>query len=50
MVATARMKFASDARSNQYTVPFSNTEQTCMPLFGHFVDIEGRVLVHQTER
>ena len=50
MVATAQMKFASEARSNQYIVPFGNTEHTCMPLSGHFVDIEGQVLVHQTER
>ena len=44
------MKFASEARSSQYIVPFSNTEPTCMPLSGHFMDIEGRVLVYQTER
>ena len=50
MIATARMKFASEAGSYQYTVPFGNTEPTCMPLSGHFVDIEGRVLVYQTER
>ena len=30
--------------------PFGNTEPTCMPLSGHFMDIEGRVLVYQTER
>ena len=44
------MKFASEARPSQYVVPFYNTEPTCMPLSGHFMDIEGRVLVHQTER
>ena len=48
MVATAQMKFASEA--SQYIVPFGNTKPTCMPLSGHFLDIEGRVLVHQTER
>ena len=50
MVATARMKFASEARSSQYIVPFGNTEPTCMPLYGQFMDIEGQVLVHQMER
>ena len=50
MVATARMKFAPEARPNQYIVPFGNTEPTCMVLSGHFMDIEGRVLVHQMER
>ena len=49
MVA-AQMKFASEARPSHYIVPFSNTELTCMPLSGHFMDIEGRVLVCQTER
>ena len=46
------MKFASEARPSQYMyiVPFGNTEPTCMPLSGHFMDIEGRVLVYQTER
>ena len=50
MVATAQMKFASVARPSQYVVPFGNIEPTCMPLSGHFKDIEGGVLVHQTER
>ena len=50
MIAIARMKFASEARPSQYTVPFGNTESTRMPLSGHFMDIRGRVLVHQTER
>ena len=49
MVATALIKFASEAMPSQYTVPFGNTEPTCMLLSGHFMDIEGRVLVHQTE-
>ena len=49
MIATARMKFPSEARPSQYIVPFGNTEPTCMPLSGHFMDIEGRVLVYQTE-
>ena len=49
MVA-AQMKFASEARPSQYNVLFGNTEVTCMPLSGHFMDIDGRVLVHQTER
>ena len=30
-------------------VPFDNTELTYMSLSGHLVDIEGQVLVHQTE-
>ena len=50
IVATARMKSASEARPSQYIVPFGNTEPTCRPLSGHFMDIEGRVLVYQTER
>ena len=50
IVATAQMKFASEARPSQYIVPFGKTEPTCMPLSGHFMDIEGRVLVYQTER
>ena len=50
IVATAQMKFASEARPSQYIVPFGNTEPTCMPLSGHFMDIEGRILVYQTER
>ena len=44
------MKFASEARPSQYIVPFGHTEPTCMSLSGHFMDIEGRVLVYQTER
>ena len=35
MIATARMKFASEARPSQYIVPFGNTEPTCMQLSGH---------------
>ena len=50
MAATARIKFASEARPSQYIVPFGNTEPSCMSLSGHFMDIEGRVLVHQMER
>ena len=50
IVATAQMKFAPEARLIQYIVPFGNTEPTCMQLSGHFMDIEGRVLVYQTER
>ena len=50
MVATVQMKFASEARPNQYIAPFVNTVPTCMPPSGHFMDIEGRVLVYQTER
>ena len=41
------MKFASEARPSQYIGPFGNTEPTCLPLSGHFMDIEGRVLVNQ---
>ena len=41
---------ASEARPSQYIGPFGNTEPTCMPLSGHFMDIEGRVLVYQMER
>ena len=33
------MKFAPEARPSQYIVPFGNTEPTCMPLSGHFMDI-----------
>ena len=50
IVATAQMKSASEARPSQYIVPFGNTEPTCVPLSGHFMDIEGGVLVYQTER
>ena len=50
IVATVQMKFALEARPSQYIGPFGNTEPTCMPLSGHFMDIEGRVLVYQTER
>ena len=50
MIATAQMKFVSEARPILYIVHFGNTEPTCMSLFGHFMDIEGQVLVHQTER
>ena len=49
MVASAQMKFASDARLRS-VFPFGDTEPTCMPLSGHFMDIEGRVLVYQTEK
>ena len=48
-IATAQMMFASEARPSQYIGPIGNTEPTCMPLSGHFRDIEGRVLVYQTE-
>ena len=50
IIATAQMKFASEARPSRRIVPFGNTEPTCMPQSGHFMDIEGRVLVYQTER
>ena len=50
IVATAQMKFALEAGPSQYIGPFGNTEPTSMPLSGHFMDIEGRVLVYQTER
>ena len=49
-VATTEMKFASEARQSQYIGPFGNTEPTFMPLSGLFMNIEGRVLVYQTER
>ena len=49
IVSTAQMKFASEARPSQYIGPFGNTEPTCMPLSGHFMDIEGRVLVYQRD-
>ena len=35
IVATAQMKFASEARPSQYIGPFGNIEPTCMPLSGH---------------
>ena len=44
------MKFASEARPSQYIVPFGYTEPNRLPLSGHFMGIEGRVLVYQTER
>ena len=44
IIATAQMKFASEARPSQYIVPFCNTEPTCMPQAGHFMDIEGHQL------
>ena len=47
--ASAQMKFASEARLRS-NFPFGNTEPTCMPLSWHFIDIEGRVQVYQTER
>ena len=51
IIAIAQMKFASEARPSQYIIgPFGNIEPTCMPLSGHFMDIEGRVLEYQTER
>ena len=50
IVATAQMKFASEARPSQYIVPFGNTEPTYVPQSGHLMDIEGRILVYQTER
>ena len=50
MVVSARITFASEARPSQYIVPFGNTEPICMPLSGHFMDIEDTVLVHQMER
>ena len=50
IVATAQMKFASEARPSQYIVPFGKTEPTCLPISGHLMDFEGRVLVYQTER
>ena len=46
IIATAQMKFASEAIPSPYIVPFGNTEPTCMPLSGHFMDIEGQVLVY----
>ena len=49
MVA-ALTKLASEARPSQYIVLFGNTEPSCMPLSGHLMDMEGRVLVYQTER
>ena len=50
MEATARMKFASETRPSQYIITFGNTKPTCMLLSGDLEDIQGRVLVHQTER
>ena len=43
------MKFASETRPSKCIVPFGNIEPTSMPLSGHFMDIEGRVLVHLTQ-
>ena len=39
IVATAQMKFASEARPSQYIGLFGNTEPTCMPLSGHFMTL-----------
>ena len=50
MIGTAQMMFASEARPSQYIVLFGNTQPNCMPLSGHVMDNEGRVLVYQTER
>ena len=47
IVATAQMKFASEARPSQYIGPFGNTEPTCMPLSGHFMDTEGLAIQSQ---
>ena len=49
IVSTAQMKFASEARPSQYIGPFGNTETTCMPLSGHFMDIEGRVNIRRRD-
>ena len=49
-MAAAQMNFNSEARPNQYIVPFGNTEPTCRPLSGHFMDNKGRVLEYQMER
>ena len=46
MVATAGLKLVAKARPSRYIVPFDNTELTCMPPSGNFMDIEGRVLVY----
>ena len=49
MVASAQMKFASKARLRS-VFPFGNREPTCMQLPGHFMDIEGLVLVYHTKK
>ena len=49
MVASAQMKFASEARLRS-VFPFGNTKLTCMPLSGHFMDIDGGVIVYQMEK
>ena len=49
MVASAQIKFASEARLRS-VLPFGNKETTCMPLSGHFINIEDRILVYQTEK
>ena len=45
MVATARMKFASAAIRSLYIVLFLNTEPTCIPLSGHFLDFGSLVIL-----
>ena len=35
IVATAQMKYASEARPSQYIGPFGNTEPTIWTLYGH---------------
>ena len=52
MIDTAGMKFAPEARPSQYIIPLGNTDPTCMPLPGHFIDIENRISpkYHQQEK
>ena len=49
MVASAQMKCSSEAGLRSF-FPFGNTEPTFMPLSGHFMDMEGWVLVYQMEK
>ena len=46
MAAPARKKFASEAGLNQL-LPLAIAMPTCIQLSGHFINIEGRVLVYQ---
>ena len=46
MVASAQLKFASEATLSS-GFSFGKTEPTCIQLSGHFLDVEGRVLVYR---
>ena len=49
MAATARMKLASGASQSE-SFPLAIEMPTCIQLSGHFMDIEGRVLVYMYQK